>query len=372
MKLVFVIHSMSAGGAERVVSHLANNWAEKGWTVAIAVFEGTKSFYPLHPSITLVPVIGSWKKTGNFFKKMYYRMAGIIPLYRFLKKNKPAIVLSFMLSNNIITTIVARLLHIPVIISERIHPDYFSAGFAWGLLQKIIFPYLYPRADALVVQTSDIQNWFSARISMPVYKIPNPVILPLLSKQGNSVPLPKPCIIAMGRLHHQKGFDILICAFSSIAQSFPEWSLIIIGEGPERDNLERLTQTLHVQGQVKLTGLVSNSLEYLRQGDIFVLSSRMEGFPNVLCEAMACGLPVISTDCPSGPGEIITDGMDGLLVPADNPALLAKAMERLILHEEERTQLSSHALAITGRFDLHKICSLWEDVISAILVPYSK
>ncbi|MCH2244480.1 MAG: glycosyltransferase, partial [Crocosphaera sp.] len=137
------------------------------------------------------------------------------------------------------------------------------------------------------------------------------------------------------------------------------WSLIILGEGSFRSELECLSQSLDIVNSVHFLGRVKNPYEYLQQADIFVMSSRFEGFPNALCEAMACGLPVISTDCPSGPPEIIRDGIDGILVKNEDIEALAKAMTTLISDEEKRQKLGNAAKEITQRFDLDKIMGMW-------------
>ena len=170
----------------------------------------------------------------------------------------------------------------------------------------------------------------------------------------------------MGRLVREKGFDLLLKAFSTVKKSYPEWSLTILGEGSLRSELECLSQSLDIVNSVHFLGRVKNPYEYLQQADIFVMSSRFEGFPNALCEAMACGLPVISTDCPSGPPEIIRDGVDGILVKNENVEALTEAMSHLISDEKQRQKLGNAAKAITQRFNLDNIMDVWNKLLKEI------
>ena len=170
--------------------------------------------------------------------------------------------------------------------------------------------------------------------------------------------------MAMGRLVQQKGFDRLIAAFSMVAANHPDWSLTIWGEGGDRQTLEALRDRLDLQGRVALPGWTPDPFAEMREAGLFVLSSRYEGFPNVLCEAMACGVPVLSFDCP-GPRHVVRDGIDGILVPPDDVNKLAEAMDRLMADQAERERLAANGFEVTKRFGKDKIMERWERLIAS-------
>jgi glycosyltransferase involved in cell wall biosynthesis len=163
----------------------------------------------------------------------------------------------------------------------------------------------------------------------------------------------------MGRLAPQKGFDLLIRAFASIAGQFKDWRVVILGDGPDRYQLAGLARSLWVERQVTFAGYQSDPLAWLRHASLFVLSSRYEGFPNALLEAMQCGLPVIAFDCASGPSEIVRHGTDGLLVPPEDVPALAEAMSRMAGNEELRRSLAQRATEVADRFPPGKIYASW-------------
>lgn len=167
----------------------------------------------------------------------------------------------------------------------------------------------------------------------------------------------------MGRLDRQKGFDLLIEAFSRIAAKHPDWSVHILGDGSERAALEALIESKHLAGRVVLRGWVDDPVAELRAAELFVLSSRFEGFPNALLEAMACGLPAVACDCPGGPAEIIRAGTDGLLVPPEDTAALAAALEQLMSDDELRARLAGRASEVKRRFSVERFFEQWEAVL---------
>lgn len=176
-------------------------------------------------------------------------------------------------------------------------------------------------------------------------------------------------VVAVGRLVAQKGFDLLLQAFARLQGRYPDWSLVIVGEGPLRAELEGLVERLGLSGRVFLPGLVQAVPALLKRCDLFVLASRYEGFPNALGEAMAAGLPVIAADCPTGPRELVRHGVDGLLVPPEDPATLAEAMDRLMGDGEERRRLAGRAVEVTARFSEEKVLALWDQVLAEAGVP---
>jgi glycosyltransferase involved in cell wall biosynthesis len=170
-------------------------------------------------------------------------------------------------------------------------------------------------------------------------------------------------ILAAGRLSAEKGFDLGIEAFAKVAGRHTGWSLQILGEGPERENLEKLVQDRGLQHRVDLPGWISDPSPMMRTADLFVLPSRYEGFPNALLEAMACGLPTISFRCESGPADIVRDGYDGLLVPPADVEALAAAMDRLMSDHDERRRLAERAVDVRRRFSEELFFKRWEAVL---------
>jgi GalNAc-alpha-(1->4)-GalNAc-alpha-(1->3)-diNAcBac-PP-undecaprenol alpha-1,4-N-acetyl-D-galactosaminyltransferase len=363
MRVTLIIYAMAAGGAERVMSIMANYWANTKWQVTLLSFDDgqTAPFYELDSRIVQVPlnIAGTSSSlidavVGNYRRVKALRAA--------IVDSRPDIIISFTPAINILTLLAARSLKAPIIVGEQNYPPLDPIGKIWDWLRWKI----YPQADRIVSVTQKISDCFPDNLKSKSIVIPNLVLTPNSESTSTLTLLKKPSLIAMGRFAEQKGFDLLLPAFAKLAETYPDWNLTILGDGDLRPELENLRDRLGLQERVNLPGKVKNPYDFLKQADIFVMPSRYEGFPMALCEAMACGLPVISTDCPSGPAEIIQEGIDGLLVPTEDISALADAMERLISNEEERQTLAANSLEITKRFGLEKVMNMWETLIAQL------
>ncbi|HEX2912502.1 MAG TPA: glycosyltransferase family 4 protein [Chloroflexia bacterium] len=365
--LTLVIHSLSAGGAEKIMSILANYWADEGNRVTLITMADTPPFYALNKRVNFRP-LGLAEASKNWLVAMFNSLKRLLILHRAIVVSNPDVVISFMDRQNVLTLLATRGLKLPVVVCEHTEPGRAALSKIW---QKLRF-WTYPVSSAVVVLTDTAQNFFPANIRKKTFVIPNPAILPdsfEVSKQVSENSSPK--IVAMGRLIPLKGFDFLIKAFSSISSQHPDWTLEIWGEGAERSSLEALIKQFGIESQVFLRGFTSRPLEVLKQADFLVLSSHYEGFPTVIWEAMACGLPVVSFDCPSGPGAIIRDGVDGILVPNGNVEALAEAMSNLMYSEAERRRLASRAPEVLERFGLDRVMRRWEALFQEVIPAYN-
>lgn len=365
MRLTLVIASLKRGGAERVMSTLASAWSNQGKLVTLITLEAQEApAYPLESAVRLIP-LGSAGASKSFFQGLWRNFHRVRILRHAIRESRPDIVVSFMDSTNVLTILATRGMGKPLVISERIDPSLYHIDRPWRFLRRL----LYRFADELVCQTAPALARFQAIARVRGRVIPNPIESPGFTRSG---PSSKPAaqagytMAAMGRLVPQKGFDLLLRAFSKIAGREPDWTLLIYGEGPQREELEMLTEKLNLAGRVCFPGAVTNPFDRLREADLFVFSSRYEGFGMALAEAMACGLPVVSFDCPEGPRQIIQHNVDGLLVPAQDIDALADALEYLIRHEEERRRLATRAPDVCRRFNLENILEMWDQLFAAL------
>ena len=383
MRVTLVISTLRGGGAERVVSNMANYWARKGWSVTVlTIFHGPDApCYQLDPRVVhrdmrscrnlreSKPDASALRAMKEIFdesspierRTLIPELGFISALRAAIIDTRPQFVISFINLTNIRVLLATRGLGLPVIVSERDDP--YRDPIPEGPTQ--LRRRLYPMATYLVAQTEEAADYFAAEVGDRRRAIPNPVLQPELPESGNGASGPKAgrILVGMGRLVEEKGFSLLLSAFSMVAPKHPSWSLQVWGEGPQREALERLSRSLNVEDRVRLPGFTGRPFEVLSRADLFALSSLIEGFPNALCEAMACGLPVVSFNCSSGIRQIIRDGVDGLLVRAEDPSALAAALDRLMDDEEERRRLALKALEITERFGLDKTMARWEQLV---------
>ncbi|WP_089938658.1 glycosyltransferase family 4 protein [Candidatus Entotheonella palauensis] len=393
MRITFVMGCLRCGGAERVVSYMANYWAAKGWPITIITLEHgnqppcyEQPCYDLHPAVvhhdlgdgvTFLTVLPSSPGTAGALNLaqppgmatpavptaqeiLIEEAQGHRALRAAIRRSQPQVVISFIYKTNIRTLLAARGLGIPVIVSERNDPykEYMESR-GWEMLRQ----QLYPHAAFVVALTAENLRYYAPYVGKRGRVIPNPVLSPpppaepqMLRKTGKT-------LLTMGRLAPAKGIDLLLQAFAPLAVCHPEWSLEIWGEGSYRTTYETLADTLGLTPQVRFPGFTPHPHQVLQQAGLFVMASRYEGFPNALCEAMACGLPVVSFACSSGPRQIIRDGIDGVLVPPEDVPALCAALDRLMGDAAARQRLAQRAPEVCERFHLANIMGMWEQLL---------
>jgi GalNAc-alpha-(1->4)-GalNAc-alpha-(1->3)-diNAcBac-PP-undecaprenol alpha-1,4-N-acetyl-D-galactosaminyltransferase len=384
MRITFVISSLGGGGAERVVSNMANYWADKGWEITIlTLFHGRRPLrYELHPRVahrdlsssTLLnnpgPDPQSLLALRDLFddltpseRRVFLRdIILIVALRHALISTDPHLVISFIDITNISVLLALHRLKLPVVVSERCDPRQVSTGSeGWDRLRHR----LYPHANRVVILDEQSSSYFSDEVRRRCRVIPNAAPTPLCAtpRENGAAHKTEKVLLAMGRLDYEKGFDLLLRAFSGVARRRPEWSLHIWGEGPLRATLKALAHDLGLGERVQFPGFTRRPDHVMRGADLFVLTSRFEGFPNVLLESMACGLPVISFDCPTGPSQIVRHGIDGLLVPPTDVEALSYSLNRLMGDEAERHRLAVRAPEVIERFSMQRVMGMWESLV---------
>lgn len=366
MKILVLIGTMEAGGAERVVSILCNSWCSSGHSVTLMpTFSGggASSFYPLDEKIDLVYLsdLLAYRK-----KNVFTYLKRLIKLRYFIKCKNPDIVISFLPNVNAAAILSTLFLSVPVICCERRDPSSQKANRAW----EFLFRKIYRFADLFVVQTEQAKNsvlkmYPKVRI---VHVIENPILQETLNYQALPNKKTRNTLVSLGRLIPEKQVDKIISIFSAIAISYPDWDLLIYGDGPERASLEKITENLNLKDRVFFKGKTGTPWKALEDADIFLMASRCEGFPNALLEAMAIGVPCVAFDCPSGPKELLKEACSNYLIPLDDVDNFKERVEFLLENEDERVKIGilSRALAIENRA-LDKIMNKWDHVLFSLI-----
>lgn len=353
MRMTFITHDLGGGGAERVLSVVANYGAERGHAVTIITTSSAPASFALHPNIRHTG-LGLAGVSGNIRTAVVANLRRWAALRRAVVESRPHVVISFSLQSNVLTVLATRGFGVPVVICEHTDLRRFRAGAMWRTLQLMT----YPLADAVTCLTPNLLDDMRPLVGDRGYLLPNPIALPPDPARVPVLPSGK-LLLAMGRLHPVKGFNSLLRAFARLSRKHGDWHLLILGEGSERARLQQLIATLGLEGRATLYGHVSDPFPILRRAALFALSSSREGFPMALCEAMACGVPAVSFDCPSGPNYIIRNGYDGLLVPPGDEQALSRSIERLMIDDDERRRLGARARDVVDRFSVEAVLGMW-------------
>ena len=360
-KIGFVIGKLSSGGAERVISTLSNNLIEK-FDITIITFYKSQPFYNLDQRISVVHCEEFPKKSLSTIQSIRLNYILLKKISKILKTAHIDIAVGFITSANILTVLASKLNKIPSIICERNNPLMEDVPKFWVILRRLV----YPRADTIVLQTQGIKKIYKGKIrSNKIVVLPNPISAELSQLRGSNIKREK-LILSVGRLDKNKDHEILIKAFSSIHPK--DWRVIIIGDGNKKKQLTKLIEDLNLSNKIKIISKVKDIHEYYNKSSIFAFTSKTEGFPNALLEAMHFGLPSISSNCDFGPSDLIENGINGFLIPVSDQEELINKLTLLIEDKNLRNKFSENAKETTKKYTSENVIIFWESMINRILI----
>lgn len=360
MNLMFITPGMLFGGAERVISILSNEWSKLGSKVSIVIVgKDKKCVYDLYKEVNVIYLNGLKKD------KIFPHFNLVKDIRKVIKENKPDAVISFMNDTCAYTAISMLGLKIPLFYSERNDPNKVNQDIKNRIYRKIVEFF----SKGVVFQTDGAKQCYSLRVQKKSKVILNPLNIDnfpecdyLFSKEE---------IVSVGRLSPQKNQKLLIEAFNIVSKEYPNYKLKIYGNGNLKDELLGLIEKLGLKNSVFLMGSSNNVLNEIKNSSLFVLTSDFEGLPNALMEAMAVGLPCISTDCsPGGARMLIEDGKNGYIVPCNNKEILARTMIKALSNKETLRKTGKEAKKIKEKLDSKNIAKLWMDFLACNIEDY--
>ena len=346
--ICFIGGGLEGGGMERTLTTMANYFARIGYQVSVINLFRTKQFFELESNIEVI-----WPKADrNRYNRLVYALITIPFLRRAIKRLNPQVLLSYGEWFNPFVILSTRFIGIPIYVFDLMGP-----AIKLDILVETSRKIFYRFANGIIVQTNSASRIITEKTGAKnIAIIPNAV-----NNIDAKSSVKKNQIVTLGRLSHEKGHKILIRAFSMISKK--DWTLHIIGDGPERQKLESEAALLGIAEKTKFYGHLKDFSQILVESEIFVLPSFYEGFPNALIEAMSVPLACISSDCIAGPSDIIEDGVNGLLVETGNVDALANALNRLIENRDLRRMLASKAYKVRETLALDKIARNYVDFI---------
>ena len=362
VEAVFVAPSLAGGGAERNLVWLAERWAhEVGRATLVTVAGAAEDAYELDPTVRRV-ALGLARDSGGTLRALGDGFGRLRALRREIRRAAPEVVISFTTPTNVLTLLACTGLGARVIVSERNHPPRLALAPFWFRARAPV----YARAARVVAQTERSADWLRERTrSRDVVVIPNPCHRTLGRGRHDAAaalpsPTDRPFVLAVGAASAQKGFDVLLRAFARSGLAARGWRLVIVGGG-SWERYEELAAELSIERCVRFPGRAPDPTPWYEAAELFVLSSRWEGFPNVLVEAMSNGLAVVATDCETGPAEIVTDGRDGVLVPVEDVEALAGAIVRVGADRALRERLGGRARDVARRYAPEAVFAAWRE-----------
>ena len=355
-KIVFYTASLAKGGAQRVIVNLAESLVKKGYPVTIVTTSKEEQEYPISESINRV--CSDITKEETTSSRVRNFVARLCKLRKIWKQENPKVIVAFIGKNNFMALLTALGLGIPVITSVRGEPteEYYNS------VLRILSKTLMGLSAGIILQTSDAKEYFPKWMQKKSVILDNPLNTDFIDVyyEGER----KKEIISVGRLDSNKNQKLIIDAFCKIADEFPGYNLILYGEGEDREYLSEYAKQTKYANQIFLPGAIKNVKKRIQKAKLFVLSSNTEGMPNCLLEAMALGIPSISTDCPCGGPKMLMEGKEnGILVPVGNAESMSIAMKKLLTDEELWKKYSVNAYKVTEELHPEKVNQEWENYL---------
>jgi len=359
--LAIVISDLGGGGAQRVLVQMLEAWQARGHRLAVITLSSRRSdFFKLPTGVTRISLNATDSSSGFFdaLKKNAYRISKIRCA---LKQVNPDVVISFIGTTNVLTVIASLSLRMKVVISERNDPSRQSLGRLWDFLRKK----LYPLADIVTANSSVALDVMSDYVSASqLMLVPNPISLP--DKVEGKTFL-QPQFLAVGRLYHQKAYDVLIRAVAESHIRDYGWGVTILGDGPLAHDLHSLADELGVSELITWEGQVVDPYPYYNSASVFVMPSRYEGVPNALLEAMSMGMPCIVSDSIEGVSTLITHGVSGLVAKAEDHQQLAQMMDSVIMLPDKGRSIGIKGKQkVLSSMSMQKAVSSWQYVFNKL------
>lgn len=363
MKILLFTNSLAGGGAERTAATLASFWARRGWDVTLVTLQSRDDDFHVVDARVRRICLELAGNSSNVLHAVLQNARRVRALRAVLARLRPTVAVSLMSTPNVLLALAARgLPHLVTVGSERDYPPHAPLGVIWTRLRRT----MYGRLGAVVALTRECARWIETNSSARrVAVIPNAAVWPLPDHpprlSPDALPLAgRKVLLAVGRLDAVKGYTLLVRAFSQLAREHADWSLVILGEGPERASLEAMVRQCGLSDRVFMPGIAGNVGAWYAHADLYVMSSRSEGFPNTLAEALSHGLAAVSVDCDTGPRDIIRQEVDGLLVAPGDPVALAAALGRLMADAPLRQAFGARARDARRRFSIEQVAARWE------------
>lgn len=361
MKIGFLINDLNAGGAERATVSLANYFAEHGTHTEIITFKDSGSFYPLSDEVKHCPVNFEKIPSGMSLKRLTGAIKRMFKLRSFIRSRELDILIGMSFSMTWYTVFSTFFTKTKAIGTERNNPYKYKSSKFNTILRKVFYRF----CDGYIFQTKKAAEFFTDKLKDTDTVIPNAIFNDAVYEL--EIPEKREKIIsAVGRLTEQKRFDILINAFSLVADKLPEYKLIIFGEGELRNELEQQIKALSLEDRIFLPGTNPEVVKFINRTSMFVLSSDLEGMPNALMEAIAMGLPSISTRCDMGPEELIENRVNGILTPVRSSEEIAQAILEIANNPDFAEKLSENGRKLLKTHSIDEISRQWLDFLSRI------